>query len=300
MMKLAALAPLAAAASALPAAPEENAGAGAALFPESRLITPAHAALLNSWAKEPAEQTWKLCYTTFTMSKTSPAEFHKNCDQYKPTVTVVHNAGGRPGRCHGMWNYQDGMDVHSPCSPIGSSCSDPGGGPPGPKCPDGGHGEGHCEGQCSFDGSGCSVAGPSCGPTNAGNFTFGGYADATWSGDRVPKGTSACFIFGLGPDEPVHYGISGQWASTSDWPAWGGWTGLWIGGTPQLDPTGVGGPPGKDGSCSHGLCGGNGNWGDTELEVWRPVCRTAADCDAHQSCDVDDGSCRCESGWSGA
>ena len=76
MMKLAALAPLAAAASALPAAPEENAGAGAALFPESRLITPAHAALLNSWAKEPAEQTWKLCYTTFTMSKTSPAEFH--------------------------------------------------------------------------------------------------------------------------------------------------------------------------------------------------------------------------------
>merc|ERR1740130_1488086 len=92
------------------------------------------------------------------MSKTSPAVYHTNCDKYKPTVTVVHNAGGRPGRCNGVWNYQDGMDVPSPCSPIGSNCSDPVGGPPGPQCPDGGHGWGHCEGQCSFDGSGCPVA----------------------------------------------------------------------------------------------------------------------------------------------
>jgi hypothetical protein len=61
--------------------------AGAA-FPGSRLIAPAHGALLNSWANRTAEQTWKLCYTTFTMSKTSPAEFHKSCDQYKPTFTA--------------------------------------------------------------------------------------------------------------------------------------------------------------------------------------------------------------------
>ena len=52
------------------------------------MIAPAHGALLNSWANRTAEQTCKLCYTTFTMSKTSPAEFHKSCDQYKPTFTA--------------------------------------------------------------------------------------------------------------------------------------------------------------------------------------------------------------------
>ena len=162
MMKLAALAALAATASALPAAPEANAGAGAALFPESRLITPAHAALLNSWAKEPAEQTWKLCYTTFTMSKTSPAEFHKNCDQYKPTVTVAHNAGGRPGRCEARCEFKFSSSSNPPCKTIGSDCSTPGDGP------------GTCAGQCSTSG-GCAKIGEVCGPTNPGNFTFGGY-----------------------------------------------------------------------------------------------------------------------------
>jgi len=275
-----------------------GAATGGDAFPESRLITPAQGALLNSWAN--SSNTWKLCYTTFTMDKTSPAVYHKNCDKYKPTVTVVHNTGGRPGRCKGVWNYQDQLDFPSPCSPIGSNCSDPVGGPGQTgDCPSGGHGYGQCAGQCSFDDSACPVAGPPCGPTNPGNFTFGGYADATWSGDRVSKGTPACFIFGLGPDEPVHYGQSSQWASTSDWPAWDQ---LWIGGTSQFNPTGAGGPPGTYGSCSgpHPLqCGGDGNWGETELEVWRPVCAADAHCGAHETCDAKDGSCVCAVGWSG-
>ena len=151
---------------------------GGDLFPESRLITPAQGVLLNSWAKQPAEQHWKLCYTSLTMDKT-PAEFHKLCDQYKPTVTVAHNSGGRPGRCKGKWKYQDGMDGDGSifCSPIGSTCQDPAGGPPGPKCPDGGHGSGKCVGVCTLGKfpAQCSGLGSPCGPTNPGNFTFGGF-----------------------------------------------------------------------------------------------------------------------------
>ena len=333
MMRLAAAAALVAAATASPiaAAPKEkSAGAAESAFPESRLITPAQGVLLNRWAEQPAEQPWKLCYTTFSMDKT-PAAFHKGCDQYKPTVTVVHNAGGRPGRCQGEWEYQDGESGSQSCSPIGATCKDranPGG---GPACPDGGHGSGKCEGVCASDcimrpGNGCqvdekcSVLGSPCGPyapspygpTNPGNFTFGGYAGATWGGGVQFKGPPAGFIFGLGPQEPEHFELHGQWVGPGFFPAWGGVTpifglpnadGLWIGGTSMHDPTGDHGegfPPGiPDGGCSHGLCGGNGNWGETELEVWRPVCYTDANCGAHQSCDANDGLCSCESGWSG-
>ena len=91
MMKLAAVAALVAAATAssdaggvLPTVAKEDAGAGAA-FPDSRLITPAQEALRNSWANQSVGQEWKLCCTSFTMSKTSPAEFHKSCDQYPGT-----------------------------------------------------------------------------------------------------------------------------------------------------------------------------------------------------------------------
>ena len=65
-------------------------GAGAA-FPESRLISPAQGAQLNSWANQLTDRKWALCYTSFTMGKTA-AEFHKRCDQYKPTFTVAHNS----------------------------------------------------------------------------------------------------------------------------------------------------------------------------------------------------------------
>ena len=39
----------------------------------------------------------------------------------------------------------------------------------------------------------------------------------------------------------------------------------------MYNPGGAGGPPGTpDGYCSHGMCGGSGNWGETELEVLAP------------------------------
>ena len=119
---------------------------GAAAFPESRLITPPQGALLNSWANQTTGQEWTLCYTSTTMSTASPAEFHKGCDQYKPTVTVARNSGGR-GVC-------------------GKCSSD---------APRG------CRGTCSTGGDCWPLSSP-CGATNKGGFTFGGFADATWSG----------------------------------------------------------------------------------------------------------------------
>ena len=84
-----------------------GAGAGAT-FPKSRLITPAQGLLLDSWANQTVVgQEWALCYTSFTMDKTSPAQFHKNCDQHAPMVTVAHNTGraiaGRSS-CHYYWH----------------------------------------------------------------------------------------------------------------------------------------------------------------------------------------------------
>jgi hypothetical protein len=122
-----------------------GAGAGAApnpaaAFPESRLITPVQGVLLNTWANQTVGRKWKLCYTSFTMSKASPAEFHKGCDQYKPTVAVAHNSGGR-GVCG--------------------------------KCPrDAPRG---CRGSCSISGADCWPISSPCGSTNKGNFTFGGF-----------------------------------------------------------------------------------------------------------------------------
>ena len=159
MTKLAAVAALVAAATA--SEPPKGAGAGAA-FRDSRLITPAQGVLLNSWANQTAGQEWELCYTSFTMDKKTPAEFHKGCDQYKPTVTVAHNAGGRPGRCEARCEFKFSSSSNPPCKTIGSDCSTPGDGP------------GTCAGQCSTSG-GCAKIGEVCGPTNPGNFTFGGY-----------------------------------------------------------------------------------------------------------------------------
>ena len=96
-------------------------------FADSRLVTPAHGALLNKWANQSADQVWELCYTSFTMDKSSAGEFHNRCDQYSPTYSVAHNSGGKPGTCHGKCDDQD--QDYAPCGdathPVGSDCSSP-------------------------------------------------------------------------------------------------------------------------------------------------------------------------------
>ena len=86
--------PFAAAGAEAGAAGTGAAAAGAdapGAFPESRIITPAQGAQLNSWANQTAGRRWELCYTSFTMVKTV-AEFHSRCDKYTPTVSVAHNS----------------------------------------------------------------------------------------------------------------------------------------------------------------------------------------------------------------
>ena len=146
-------------------------GAGGT-FSESRLITPAQGAQLNRWANRSVGQAWALCYTSLTMNKTSPADFHRNCDAYRPTFSVAHNSGGRPFQCIGRCSHSDPGDPQNACPTLGSKCSGDHGTSAGvcqAHCPDGLFGN---------DYSLCSASakiGDHCGPTNPGNFTFGGF-----------------------------------------------------------------------------------------------------------------------------
>ena len=86
--------------------------------------------------------------------------------------------------------------------------------------------------------------------------------------DVCTKGTSACFR------EPERFGPTGtdtyyQAVVPSYWSAWGGGDDLHMG---------QDGPPGTNGHCDQGstyagspnqICGGEYNWGETQLEVWR-------------------------------
>lgn len=64
-------------------------------FPGSRLITAEWGTQLNEWAGKLAGQEWELCYTSFTMDKSTPTVFHTSCDRFDHTLSVAHNAGGR-------------------------------------------------------------------------------------------------------------------------------------------------------------------------------------------------------------
>ena len=158
----------------VPPVPPVPPGRAGATFPNSRLITPAQGLLLNSWANQTVVgQKWALCYTSFTMDKTSPAQFHKNCDQYAPTVTVAHNTGGPGGRGVCKFNKDGCKTRECDCG----ACKPP------LMCI---HTQGTCV-PCTFPGCGtcfidgvdtgddCGPIGSICGFENTGNFTFGGY-----------------------------------------------------------------------------------------------------------------------------
>ena len=120
--------------------------------------------------------------------------------------------------------------------------------------------------------------------------------------DACYKGTSACFIFELGPGSggPLRFGPIGGVTGGTDyilahpliWPVWGFRHGFGIDGVLETDLSfGLDGPPGGNGICGAGagtyagvpappgqpvpppICGnpGMGTWGETQLEVWRQV-----------------------------
>lgn len=118
-------------------------------------------------------------------------------------------------------------------------------------------------------------------------------ADASWSGPGVNKGTSACFIFGLGPGTPERFlpkagGARAvyMYAWPNYWPTWGPGPLPWSNPNDDLmmgyngDPSAnaPGGPPGVNAFCNQGhtyegspneICGGSKNWGTTNVEIWR-------------------------------
>ena len=115
-----------------------------------------------------------------------------------------------------------------------------------------------------------------------GSYTFGGYAEASWAVQhpdqygRDTSGTASNFIFRLGPGAAATYRPTGantdyQRCSPGYWPEWGNDFDLRFGRYGVL---------GHDGRCDQGTtyagapnaaCGGSGNWGATEMEVWYPV-----------------------------
>ena len=73
-------------------------------FQQSRLITAAQGAQLNSWANLSFSTRWTLCYTSFGMAQT-PAAFHTGCDKYKTTFTVGRIKAGNVYSPPSAWTF---------------------------------------------------------------------------------------------------------------------------------------------------------------------------------------------------
>ena len=112
---------------------------------------------------------------------------------------------------------------------------------------------------------------------NSLGFTFGGFAQVTWAGNgNYATEAAGDFLFRLGPGAtPVAYRPTGkdtyyQYRYPSVWPGWGG-----------VDLSfGYGALGQNNAGCYQGgtyagetndACGGHGNWGATEMEVWYRV-----------------------------
>ena len=123
---------------------------------------------------------------------------------------------------------------------------------------------------------------------NSLGFTFGGFAQATWAGNRDgdnwAREAAGDFLFRLGPgatpvayrptgkDTSYHYGDSRNWPAWGQYDAWGYndlqfgyYFALGQGYYTQCDQGGTyAGKP-------NDACGGHRNWGATEMEVWYRV-----------------------------
>ena len=116
---------------------------------------------------------------------------------------------------------------------------------------------------------------------NSLGFTFGGFGQASWAGNGdYATEAAGDFLFRLGPGAgPVAYRPTGdhtgyQLRGPGYWPIWGGYPyDLGFGYSGALGQ-------GNVARCDQGTtyagepndaCGGEGNWGATEMEVWYRV-----------------------------
>ena len=101
------------------------------------------------------------------------------------------------------------------------------------------------------------------------------------------RASSSDWLFGLWPGPPQRFEPTGtdnryQFVHAVRWPQWGG---VGIGGTRRGTDLAIGGgaPGGRGsatGACNQGnsyrgtdgeICGGDDNWGATDVEVWYPI-----------------------------
>ena len=94
----------------------------------------------------------------------------------------------------------------------------------------------------------------------------------------VDRASSSDWLFGLGPGPPQRFEPTGtdtayQQVRADRWPRWGSGTDLFIGGSSGA-PGGSGGECHYQGATYRGtdgeICGGDNNWGATDVEVWYP------------------------------
>jgi hypothetical protein len=119
---------------------------------------------------------------------------------------------------------------------------------------------------------------------NSLTYTFGGFAQASWGGHSWATGASGDFLFGLGPGAMATYrprpggGSTYQERQGAHWPHWGSGDASSSGDLvfAEYGVLGVG-ASGRTAHCDQGntyegvpneVCGGSGNWGATEMEVW--------------------------------
>ena len=90
--------------------------------------------------------------------------------------------------------------------------------------------------------------------------------------------SSSDWLFGLWPGPPQRFEPTGtdttyQYVAADEWPRWGNGNGadLFIGATSGAPGGSAGCPQGTTYRGTDGeICGGNRNWGATDVEVWYP------------------------------
>ena len=115
-------------------------------------------------------------------------------------------------------------------------------------------------GSWSLDGC-CAVPGNTCG-----------------RGRCLDQTSSSDWLFGLWPGPPQRFEPTGtnthyQYVWAGHWPAWGHDGDLKIGSDLKIGIGGEGGACHQGGTyrgASGEICGGNNNWGATDVEVWYP------------------------------
>ena len=117
---------------------------------------------------------------------------------------------------------------------------------------------------------------------------------------------SSDWLFGLWPGPPQRFEPTGTdtfyQSIKNGWPHWGHTAG-------RRDPyadLSIGACRCNQGHTYQGtdgeICGGDNNWGKTDVEVWFAYCVDDADCGGHGACAGAEGvlrACHCDSGWSG-